>query len=119
MRHRPEVIDSIQRVGIGHCAISEITLMELYYGAECSKRVEDNIRMIDQLMQWIKVVPITNSIREMCHCKAILRKQGQMVEDNDLLIGCTAKVNGYVMVTENVKHLQHIPGLVIENWVQR
>lgn len=119
MRQRPEVVESLQRVGLRHCAVSEITLLELYYGAECSSRVEDNIRIIDELVQWIKVVPITKSIREMCHCKALLKKQGQMIEDNDLLIGCTAKVYGYVMVTENVKHLQRIDGLTFENWINR
>ena len=37
----------------------------------------------------------------------------------NLLIGVTALANNLVMVTENVKHVGHIPELEIENWAER
>ena len=42
-----------------------------------------------------------------------------MIENFDLLIGVTALANNLVMVTENVKHVGHIPELEIENWAER
>ena len=37
----------LMQVGIENCAISEITLAELAYGAECSEDVEKNMTIIN------------------------------------------------------------------------
>ena len=42
-----------------------------------------------------------------------------MIEDYDLLIGCTAVANGMIMVTDNTKHFSRIDGIQLENWVDR
>jgi tRNA(fMet)-specific endonuclease VapC len=39
-----------------------------------------------------------------------------VVDDFDLLIGCTALTLNYSMVTNNIKHYQKIPGLKVVNW---
>lgn len=51
--------------------------------------------------------------------KAYLRSQGKLIDDFDLLIGATAIANDMIAVTENVKHLGMIPGIKIENWIDR
>lgn len=51
--------------------------------------------------------------------KALLRQQGKLIDDFDLLIGTTALKDNMTLVTDNVKHLARIPGLHIENWVKR
>ena len=33
--------------------------------------------------------------------------------------GCAAILNNMVMVTDNVKYLGRLPGIMIENWVNR
>jgi len=40
-----------------------------------------------------------------------------MIEDADLLIAVQCILNGYTLVTNNVKHFKDIDGLVIENWI--
>ena len=99
--------------------MSEISMIELYYGAECSNNKEKNIRKVDELLKWFEPIPVTESIREICRQKAQLRKTGQLIEDFDLMIGCTAKTENMVLVTENVSHLSRIEGVKIENWVER
>ena len=42
-----------------------------------------------------------------------------LIDDFDMLIGATALKHDMVLVTENVKHLSHVPGIVIENWINR
>lgn len=49
--------------------------------------------------------------------KARLRKEGKLIDDFDLLIGCTAKVTQCTLVTENIKHLKRIENIRIENWI--
>jgi len=37
----------------------------------------------------------------------------------DLIIGATALHEDLILVTDNVKHFSRIPGLRIENWIDR
>lgn len=119
LRGRSDVARNLQRVGVRNCFMSEISMIELYYGAECSNNKEKNIRKVDELLKWFEPIPVTESIREICRQKAQLRKTGQLIEDFDLMIGCTAKTENMVLVTENVSHLSRIEGVKIENWVER
>ena len=48
---------------------------------------------------------------------ADLRKQGQIIEDDDIFIGATALINNCILVTDNVKHFSRIQGMKIENWI--
>jgi len=48
--------------------------------------------------------------------KALLEKNGNIIDDMDLLIASTALVNNMILVTNNVKHFRNIKGLKIENW---
>ena len=50
--------------------------------------------------------------------KSTLRSQ-DFIDDFDLLIGASAVANDLILVTENVKHLERIPHLKIENWIDR
>ena len=116
---RRDVVQNIARTGWKNCCISDISLVELYYGAECSNDAERNLANTDDLVHSFDVSPFATCIREACRQKASLRRQGQMIEDFDLFIGCTAIANDCIMVTENVRHLQHLDGIKIENWVER
>lgn len=51
--------------------------------------------------------------------KARLRSTGTMINNFDLLIGCTALEKELIMVTENVKEFERIQNLKIENWIKR
>ena len=42
-----------------------------------------------------------------------------LVEDADIIIGTTAIINNMVMVTENVKHIGRLNGIVVENWMEK
>lgn len=42
-----------------------------------------------------------------------------MIEDADIIIGSTAIVNNMVMVTENIKHIGRLNGVVVENWTEK
>jgi len=50
--------------------------------------------------------------------KALLRKQGMLTEDFDLVIATTALTHSLALVTNNVEHSRRIPLLPLENWVQ-
>ena len=69
--------------------------------------------------QYVTILPTTNVWKEFAVQKAFLRKKGQLIEDADIIIGTTAIVNNMVIVTENIKHIGRLNGIVVENWVEK
>ena len=49
---------------------------------------------------------------------AALRKTGQTIEDDDLLIGSLAIAEGAILVTNNTEHLSRLKGIQLENWTE-
>ncbi len=113
------LIDKIQKAGIENCAISEITLAELVFGAENSKYPQKNFQLIETFSKQVAILPILEAIPEYGKQKVRLRKEGKMISDFDLLIGTTAIANDLIIVTENTKEFKRIENIKIENWVKR
>ncbi|MBD3329873.1 PIN domain-containing protein [Candidatus Dojkabacteria bacterium] len=113
------VTERFEAVQAENCAISEITLAELVFGAENSDNPVKNHQLIEQLTEIVTILPIYDSIMTYGKEKARLRKAGTMISDLDLFIGCTAVENDLIMVTENMSEFERISGIKIENWVDR
>lgn len=113
------LIERFEKAKLSNCAISEITLAELIFGAENSSNPKKNYKLIDKFTEQTKTLPIYNSISIYAKEKVRLRKKGEMISDFDLLIGSTAISNDLIMVTENVKEFKRITAIRIENWVNR
>mgnify|MGYP000746556083 CR=1 FL=1 len=109
---------------IGRCKLvynylSEITIAELLYGATCSNRKDKMLKEVESFISQFTVLPIYGSLLMFAELKSTLRSQGLLIDDFDLLIGASAVANDLILVTENVKHLERIPHLKIENWIDR
>lgn len=118
-RGKFNLIEKFQKINLDDCAIFEITLAELTFGAENSPNPKKNYKIIDQFSEQVKILPIFNAIQIYAIEKVRLRKKGIMISDFDLLIGSTAIANDLIMVTENVKEFERISNIEIENWVIR
>lgn len=113
------LIDKFIEINLQNCAISEITLAELSYGAENSSNPKKNLDLIDKFSAEVKVLPIYNAIHIYAKEKTRLRKSGTLISDFDLLIAATCVSYDLIMVTENIKEFERISNITIENWVQR
>lgn len=118
-RGRFNLIKKFSEIGIENCAISEISLAELVFGAENSSNPDKNHDIIEKFSDQVTILPIFNSIYNYGKEKARLRKSGMMISDFDLLIGCTSIESDLIMVTENVREFERISGIRIENWIDR
>ena len=118
-RGKHDIEQKLNNIGIEHCYISDITVAELRYGAYKSSQPVENNAMIDAFCEKIGIVPFADSIDVYAYEKNELRKRGSLIEDFDLLIGAAAKSTGMTLVTDNIKHFQHISDLEIENWIER
>ena len=118
-RQKYGIAERLSKLNPRQCYISEITIAELKYGAYKSNRTEENLRLIDDLLEYVNVVPFVEAIDIYAKEKHRLRVQGTPVEDFDLLIAASAIQCGAVLVTDNTKHFVNIEGLTLENWVNR
>jgi tRNA(fMet)-specific endonuclease VapC len=98
-------------------SISIITYGELLHGAKKSKYPDKNLPTIYRIAEIFPIIPITRAIIEtFTDLKLILEKDGNIIEDFDLLIASTAITYNYTLVTNNEKHFDRIKGLKLENW---
>ena len=118
-RDKYDIAKRLDEVGLENCYISEVTIAELQAGVEKSSNKDFNQKMLDKFVTMVKVIPFSSVIKRYAKEKVATKSQGTPVADFDLLIGCSALENNLIMVTDNVKHFQPIPGIVIENWISR
>jgi tRNA(fMet)-specific endonuclease VapC len=113
--------NKIDEVGFENCFISELTIAELLFGVENSaeSKKEQNRKNVNNLKLsfGIRIIPITTCLELYAKEKARLRREGTPIGEFDLIIGCTAIDNQMIMTTRNVKHLEKIENIILENWI--
>ena len=106
--------------GRENCFISEITVVELRFGAENSADPAKSHLAVDAFVNGLTIVPLYGAIRRYAHEKVRLRRLGTPMNDEfDLLIGVTAVEHGFVLVTDNTQDFVRLEGIQLENWFQR
>ena len=120
LRGKFNVDKSIEDKGLENCYISEITVLELRYGAENSQNKEKSHNAVDIFLKGIVIIPIYGSVKKYAEEKVRLNKLGKPQNDEfDLLIGVTAIENKLILVTENRIDFERLDGIKIENWIIR
>lgn len=103
----------------GQICISAVTLMELIYGAEASAAVDRNLRNIEGFAARLDVLPFDNSAAAHTgQLRAELRRRGKPIGPYDEMIAGHARSLGLIVVTNNTKQFEHVPGLRLDNWVE-
>ena len=122
LRGMYNVDKKIDAVGLENCVISEITEAELRYGAALgqAKGLRRRSQDLEAFLDAMTIIPISDSINLFAQEKVRLELAGTPSHDNfDLLIGCTAIVNDFILVTENIKDFKRLNNIKIENWINR
>jgi tRNA(fMet)-specific endonuclease VapC len=98
--------------------ISTITLGELLYGVEKSARRSQNLHAVEEFAARLEVMPFAaKAAVHFGQVRAELARLGMVCGAYDMLIGAHARSEGLVLVTNNVREFQRIPGLRVDNWV--
>jgi tRNA(fMet)-specific endonuclease VapC len=98
--------------------ISTITLGELYFGAEKSARPPQNLKTVEEFVARLDVLPLSaDAAAHYGQIRAGLERAGRPVGLHDMLIGAQARSEGLILVTNNRREFDRIPGLSVENWV--
>jgi tRNA(fMet)-specific endonuclease VapC len=104
-------------VGEATACTSIIVACELRYGAakKGSPRLAERV---DQVLASLEVLPFDREAdRHYGEIRAHLRRTGQPIGANDLLIAAHALALDLILVTDDVDEFARVPGLAIENWL--
>ncbi len=120
LRGKLNLDEIIRNKGIDNFYISEITVVELRFGAENSDNPAKSHKAVDAFLNGLSIIPIFGCIKRYAKEKVRLRKLGKPINDEfDLLIGVTSVENKLTLVTDNTKHFENISGIKLENWFKR
>jgi tRNA(fMet)-specific endonuclease VapC len=116
LRGKFDLNNHIKAKGLENCFVSEITVVELRYGAENSDNPTKSHKAVDAFLAGLSIIPIFGSIRRYAKEKVRLKNIGKPMHDEfDLLIGVTAIENKLTLVTDNSKDFERLSGIKIEN----
>lgn len=80
---------------------------------------EEKIKKFEEFVQENEFISIgKDAVIKAAEIYAYLKKQGNLIEDADILMASIAIVENLVLVTNNIKHFERIEGLATENWLE-
>lgn len=118
LRNKPEAVRQKFNRHQNQLCISTITLMELICGAEKSGAPERNLSVIEGFIARLDVLQYDISAAiHTGQIRAELAKTGKPVGPYDQMIAGHARSCGLIVVTNNLREFERVPGLRTEDWV--
>jgi tRNA(fMet)-specific endonuclease VapC len=100
--------------------VPQPVLAEIFFGLARladGKRKSNLQGRFDLLSLHLKRAPWCDEVSlQFGKVKALLESQGQPLEDFDVAIAAHALAHNSILVSDNLRHLQRIPDLVLESW---
>lgn len=109
----------ISKAGEDTVCTSVIVAAELRYGAIKSNSAKLTER-IGMILSALEILPLeTPADHKYASLRHHLTSKGTPIGPNDLLIAAHALANNLTVITANVAELSRVPGLRVENWLQK
>jgi len=116
IRRRPESLLSRFEKHSEELCVSVITAAELRFGAEKVKRPKLT-ELVEGYLERLAILDWTNAVTHYyARLRAALEHAGTPIGNMDLLIAAHAMSESSTLVTNNMKHFSHVPGLKLEEW---
>ena len=118
IKNRPEEVREAFKRHEGQMCISTVTVGELIYGAERSSQAEKNMEILEGMFARLEVLPFnTQDAAHFGQLRAELYAEGKPIGPYDMMIAGQARAQGLILVTNNLREFERVPGLRLENWV--
>jgi tRNA(fMet)-specific endonuclease VapC len=119
-RSIPQILTQVREAwGETEIGLSAVTLVELVHGIQRARLEVQRQRrnaFVEELIATVTVHPVTAEIARLAGLiSGQEAARGVNVPFEDLLIGATALQLGFDVVTEDVRHFQLIPNLVVKS----
>ncbi len=100
------------------CYLSTLVVAELYKGIYCSQRIQQNLNHLTELTMLLPIESFDlGAAEEFGKIQAELRQIARPTGVVDALIAAVARSRQDVLVTNNLRHFENIPHLLLENWL--
>jgi predicted nucleic acid-binding protein len=115
----PYLISRLSSLPVHYLFTSVICLMELRYGSSLRDDFDSFWpKIVGQVISQVQVISLGPEEGLIAgDLLARLRKKGQLIGLEDILISSTAIAHHLVLITANVKHFSKIDELTVENWL--
>jgi len=118
VKNRPPEVRNIFNERAEHICLSSITVAELLYGAEKSRRRDHNLAVVENFAAHLDILPFDEQAAgHYGDIRADLERKGTPIGPYDLMIAGHARSEGQVLVTNNTREFDRVGGLRIENWL--
>ncbi|MDF8358906.1 type II toxin-antitoxin system tRNA(fMet)-specific endonuclease VapC [Ensifer adhaerens] len=117
VKNRPQQVREAFNRHYGQMCISSVSLMELIYGAERSAMPERNLSVIEGFAARLEVLNYDQAAASHTgQLRAELARSGTPIGPYDQLIAGHARSHGLILVTNNRREFDRVPGLRVEDW---
>jgi tRNA(fMet)-specific endonuclease VapC len=104
----------------GRCAISDVSMFELYAGAERYDSPIKRIKLIEDFASRFDIVSFdTRAAKTAGPIKFKLESNGQGIGGYDMLIAGIALSRNLVLLSNNLREFSRVPGLLVESYVSK
>lgn len=115
----PALTQKVQSSRRDDLCVSSIVAAELRYGADRSRRREENHRRLDVLLAELRCVPFDESAAKVFgKVRSVLESKGKPIGPYDMQIAAHAMSLDVTLVTDNIDDFKRVKGLRLENWRQ-
>ncbi len=119
LRRRPDRL-RIKFNEVRNMCISSVTYAELCFGIECGSAdlKQERWEQLDAFTRMLLIKPWGSEVgRYYGNLRKLLKEQGAIMGNNDLLIAAHAHSIGAVLVSNNIRQYSRLPDLSVENWL--
>lgn len=115
IRNKKEVVDwIIDNEEKSVFATTLINIFELFHGVYASDSPEKKVKDVKDIINRLMILNLSiKSVHEAGRQLAKLKKQGNIVDYRDMLIGTLALSEGFSLKTNNKNHFKRIKGLQV------
>ena len=114
----PQVLARFREQALSSVAVSALTVSELAFGAAKSGS-QRNLATLEKFLAPVDILPFDEACAwQYGRLRAHLSRIGTPIGSIDQLIAAHALALDAVLVTNNVREFQPVPGLRIENWAE-
>jgi len=110
------VLERFRLERLGDIVISSVTAAELTFGVAKSGSVR-NRQALEMFLSTLEILPFDESaIWHYGDLRTDLERRGQPIGTLDTMIAAHALTTNTILVTNNTREFERVPGLRLENW---
>jgi len=119
LKSRPLSVKAhFEKVGTRSLCISTVVLAELYYGAARHPQGSSIRKEIEEFISRLTVIPWDEKAADHYgQIRAVMEKDGKPIGAMDMMIAAHARSQGATLVSNNTRHFDKVPELLLANWV--